>query len=269
MGKRIKVQLISADFRNGLKPHRLHALPREEKSSSRPSGQIFGNFSTATTSLMTEVQIQSSVKHSEMLEITTKEDVRDAILDATDILLARYGYRKMTVEDIATEAGIGKGTIYLHFASKEEVVLSHIDRIVERLKERLLKIAQSNASAAERLREMLLTRVLFRFDSIQHYTQSLNDLLAALRPGLLARRARYFDEEAQILVAVLNNGRDSGELEFDDALNVAYALLNATNGLLPYSLSTTELGEREAVEERAAAVADLLLHGLVTRRKGS
>ena len=200
-----------------------------------------------------------------MLEISTREGVRDAILDATDTLLARFGYRKMTVEDIATEAGIGKGTIYLHFASKEEVVLSHIDRIVERLKERLTKIAYSDASATDRLRQMLLMRVLFRFDSIQHYTQSLNDLLAALRPGLLARRARYFDEEAQIFAEVLDKGRDSGELEFSDSLNTAYALLNATNGMLPYSLSTSELGEREAVEERSAAVADLMLHGLVRR----
>ena len=96
----------------------------------------------------------------------------------------------MTVEDIAREVGVGKGTIYLHFSSKEEIVLSHVDRIVERLKERLWAIARSDATAAIRIRHMLLTRVLFRFDSIQHYTQSLNDLLAVLRPGLLARRAR-------------------------------------------------------------------------------
>ena len=127
-----------------------------------------------------------------MAAIAPKSAVKDAILDATDRLLARFGYRKMTVEDIAAEAGIGKGTIYLHFNSKEEVVLSHIDRIVERLQERLKEIAHSDATAAERLRLMLLTRVLFRFDSIQHYTQSLNDLLAVLRPGLLARRAQYF-----------------------------------------------------------------------------
>jgi AcrR family transcriptional regulator len=184
-------------------------------------------------------------------------------LDATEGLLARYGYRKMTVEDIAREVGVGKGTIYLHFASKEEVVLSHVDRIVERLKERLQAIALSNATAAIRLRLMLLTRVLFRFDSIQHYTQSLNDLLAALRPSLLARRARYFDEEAQILAQVLNQGKDAGEFEFDDALSTAYALLHATNSLLPYSLSTMELGERDEVKEKTAAVADLMLHGLL------
>src|SRR5918995_170813 len=171
--------------------------------------------------------------------------IKDAILDATDRLLARYGYRKMTVEDIAVEAGIGKGTIYLHFSSKEEVVLSHIDRIVERLKERLREIAGSNATAAERLRLMLITRVLFRFDSVQHYTQSLNDLLAALRPGLLARRAQYFEAEAKIFAEVLLAGRESGELCFDDEHITALALLQATNGLLPYSLSATELGKRE------------------------
>lgn len=200
-----------------------------------------------------------------MVAIAPKSAVKDAILDATDRLLARFGYRKMTVEDIAAEAGIGKGTIYLHFSSKEEVVLSHIDRIVERLQERLKEIAGSDATAAERLRLMLLTRVLFRFDSIQHYTQSLNDLLAVLRPGLLSRRAQYFEAEAQIFAQVLTEGRQAGEFSFEDENATAHALLEATNGLLPYSLSTTELGAREEVEQRAADVANLMLRGVLSR----
>ena len=201
-----------------------------------------------------------------MAAIAPKETVREAILDATDRLLARFGYRKMTVEDIAAEAGIGKGTIYLHFSSKEQVVLSHVDRIVDRLKQQhLAVIARSENTAPERIRRMLLARVLFRFDSIQHYTQSLNDLLAALRPGLLARRAKYFEEEAQLFAAVLAEGRVAGEFEFENELTAARALLEATNGLLPYSLSTTELGARAEVERRASAIADLLLQGLLSR----
>ena len=195
----------------------------------------------------------------------TREEIKDSILDATDRLLARYGYRKMTIEDIAREVGIGKGSIYLHFESKEQVVLSHIDRIVERLKERLWAVARTEAAAGVRLRLMLLARVLFRFDSVQHYTQSLDDLLAALRPNVLARRARYFDDEARIFAQVLSDGRDSGEFVFDDALSTAYALLHATNSLLPYSLSTSELGERDEVKERTTQIADLILHGLLLR----
>src|SRR5687768_11683893 len=102
-----------------------------------------------------------------MAAIAPKEAVKDAILDATDRLLARYGYRKMTVEDIAHEAGIGKGTIYLHFTSKEEVVLSHVDRIVDRLKERLREIATASAPVPEGLRQMLVAGVVFLFDTIQ------------------------------------------------------------------------------------------------------
>lgn len=214
---------------------------------------------------MTRIQFWSVVNSFGMQAITTKEEVRDAILDATERLLGRYGYRKMTVEDIAREVGVGKGSIYLHFKSKEEVVLSHVDRIVERMKERLWAIARSDATAPVRIREMLLTRVLFRFDSIQHYTQSLNDLLAALRPGLLARRAVYFDEEAQIFAEVLNQGRESHEFQFDDALTAAYGMLHATNSLLPYSLSTSELGERDEVMEKATVVTDLILRGLLER----
>ncbi len=191
--------------------------------------------------------------------------IKDSILDATDRLLARFGYRKMTVEDIALEAGIGKGTIYLHFSSKEDVVLSHIDRIVAHLEDRLREIADTDTTALIRLRSMLMTRVLFRFDSVQHYTQSLNDLLAALRPGLLARRAQYFEVEAQIFADVLISGRQAGEFSFDNEHVTARALLEATNGLLPYSLSASELGERRDVEQRVSAVASLVVRGLNSR----
>jgi AcrR family transcriptional regulator len=200
-----------------------------------------------------------------MRDIATREDIRDLILDATDRLLARRGYKKMTMEELAQEVGIGKGTIYLHFPSKEEVVLSHVDRIVERLKVELRRIAASEQPPAARLREMLLARVLYRFDSVQHYTESLSDLLAALRPGLQARRRSHFEQEAEIVAGVLREGRAGGVFEFEDAAADARSLLTATNALLPYSLSARELGRREDLEAEASRVVRLLLEGVVAR----
>src|SRR6185369_8650425 len=75
--------------------------------------------------------------------------MRDLILDAAERLLARFGYRKMTMEDLAREAGIGKGTIYLSFPSKEEVALCSIDRVVQRVQQQLQTLAASGGPAAD------------------------------------------------------------------------------------------------------------------------
>src|SRR4026208_1919478 len=50
------------------------------------------------------------------------------LLDAAERLLLRHRYRRVTVEDLAREAGIGKGSVYLHFDSKEEVALAVVNR---------------------------------------------------------------------------------------------------------------------------------------------
>jgi AcrR family transcriptional regulator len=196
--------------------------------------------------------------------VQTKQ-VREAILDSTDRLLAKYGYKKMTIEDLAIDVGIGKGSIYLHFSSKEEIVLSHIDRIVDRLKKRLLVKASQNMSPAARIQEMLVTRVLFRFDSVQHYMRSLDDLLSDLRPQLLLRRKEHFQDEAEIFSEVLEIGYRSGDFTTCDPARTAEMLLTATNSLLPYSLSTKELGERKEIKERVSHLADLLLNGILSR----
>jgi AcrR family transcriptional regulator len=195
------------------------------------------------------------------------EAMRDRILDATERLLGRLGYQKTTMDDVAQEAGIGKRTIYLHFPSKEEVALGTIDRIVDRLKERLRAVAGSGGPAAGRVRQMLLTRVLFRFDSVRGYYHSIEEIFRSLRPSYMARRARYFDEEARVFAEVLAEGLVAGEFTIDDPLASAHTLLLATNALLPSSLSTRELGERAEVEARASRIADLLLNGLARRDK--
>ena len=197
-----------------------------------------------------------------MKDATRQKTTRHAILDATDRLLTRHGYRKMTIDDLAREVGIGKGSVYLHFPSKEEIALSNIDRIIERLKSILRAIGEKPTSVDLRLHEMLIERVLFRFDSVQHYAQSLNDLLARLRPKLLERRKRYFDEEARIFASVIKEGQEAGVFASGDAFDMAHTLLVATNSLLPYSLSTVELGDRKELAERARKAAEILIRGI-------
>lgn len=198
-----------------------------------------------------------------MRQIARRSDIRDLILDAVDSLLARYGYGKMTMEDVANQVGIGKGTIYLHFKSKEEVVLSHIDRIAETVVQKLREQAALPDPVDRRLRRMLVLRVLVRFDSVAHYTQNLGDLLSSVRAPLLGRRRTYFEKEADVFEDVLREGARSGSLDCPDPRTAALVLIQSTNSLLPFSLSPRELGRREEVEGQAGRIADLLVKGLL------
>jgi AcrR family transcriptional regulator len=52
----------------------------------------------------------------------------ERILDAAADLVLRWGYKRVTIEDVAKQAGIGKGTVYLHFRNRTELFLSVLVR---------------------------------------------------------------------------------------------------------------------------------------------
>jgi AcrR family transcriptional regulator len=194
-----------------------------------------------------------------------KADVRDAIMDAAERLLSLYGYSKTTVDDIAQEAGIGKGTIYLHFHGKEEIAVSFIDRVNLRIREQLEEIAVSDVSVAQKIRQMLITRVMVRLESARNHDKSIDELMAAIRPLLISSRKRWHEAESELFARVLREGRANGDFDVDDDMMTARMLLLATNALLPYSLCTRQLGERDEIEQTIGQIAELLLNGLLSR----
>lgn len=194
--------------------------------------------------------------------IERRQQIRERILDTTNALLARHGYRRMTMAELARQSGVGKGTLYLYFSSKEDVALSSIDRLIEQLADRLRELGERPGAVTARIEAMLRVRVMYRFDHLHQDSQSLDELFAAVRPAFLGRRQRYFNLEAELFARVLSEGRQSGTLIVDDPLETARTLLLATNALLPYSLSPRELGRRDQVDGDVKRVARLLIRGL-------
>jgi len=185
------------------------------------------------------------------------------ILDAADRLLVRFGYRKMTIDNLASEAGIGKGTVYLSFDSKADVALACIDRMAARVLSRLQAIAAGLGDPGQRVRDILVERVMLRFDYARPHSASLDELLASIRPRLLEHRREYFRAEARALAIVIDAGCRAGGFAAADPQAVARACVTATNALLPYSLSVEELGQRSETLRRAETIAQLLLRGIV------
>ena len=71
-------------------------------------------------------------QQSERQSTTATTDERklreERLLDAATTLLIRWGYRKTTIDDVAREAGVGKGTVYLHWKDKNEMFRAAVVR---------------------------------------------------------------------------------------------------------------------------------------------
>ena len=192
-----------------------------------------------------------------------QDGVEDRILDAADRLLARDGYQKMTMDNLAHEAGIATGAIYLYFLSKADVALAHVDRIAARVLQELQRIAAGSASTADKLRQMILLRVMIRFDSVQHYPETISEVIRDIGPELLQQRESHFAAETRVFAEVLKEAAEAVAVPPSERTAVAAAIIAATNALLPYNLSASELGRRREVADKTERIASMLLLGLL------
>ena len=169
----------------------------------------------------------------------------------------------MTVDDIAREAGIAKGTLYAYFKSKEEVALATIDGLIDNLVEELQEIARATESPANRLQQMLVFRILYLFDRAQERSHTLDDMYMALRPQYKAHRDRYMNAEAAVFAEVIVQGQEVGDFDPGSPSETAEAFILATSSLTPFSLSIRELGARDEIERKIRVIAKLLIHGII------
>ncbi len=89
---------------------------------------------------------QRKSEHGQIEERSMREQRADRILDAAAALMLRWGYNKTTIDDIVRLAGVAKGTIYLHWKTREDLFLALMRREYVRLME---DIQQRIASSPE------------------------------------------------------------------------------------------------------------------------
>lgn len=195
-----------------------------------------------------------------------KQDTRERIMEASLELFARYGFKKTTVDDIARESGVGKGTVYLYFSSKEEIALEVMRDQNRQIHDKLRGLASGKGDPLGKLSSMLVLRVMERFDRIQNYVDSIDDFMGRARGAYEALRKRVETEEAEIFAEVLIEGKLRGAMEVEEPFQAAEAMIAATNGLMPTVLSRKDLANRGEVERLAKRVARLLLYGVAAKQ---
>ncbi|WP_414939847.1 TetR/AcrR family transcriptional regulator [Amycolatopsis sp. cmx-11-51] len=175
----------------------------------------------------------------------------DRILDAAGVLLTRLGYRKVTIEDIANQAGVGKGTVYLHWRAKENLFHALLLRESLRAAESLI----------DRLDEDPAEVIPHRFQrAVFLYTQR-NPLLGALITGnteLLGRLEKnpLQDQDTVVTERYLKTMTDRGLLR-DDIPDLLFTLRASALGFYLMDSFTTD-GTGLTSEEKADALAHII-----------
>lgn len=189
------------------------------------------------------------------------DERQNRILDAASQLMIRYGYDKTTVEDVAREAGVSKGAIYLHFRSKEALFEALILREGYRVLEDVLARMDADPEGG----------TIF---SVYHHALVAGMSSPLLRAvlsrdmrmiGDFARRWRKNNFDAQRyqgMVVFVNQFQDAGLLRKDlSAEMIAYVFTIVRVGVLMAG-EFMEGIEMPPFEQASEVMADVLQKGL-------
>jgi AcrR family transcriptional regulator len=201
-------------------------------------------------------------------ESTKRQERAQRILDVAAELLQRWGYKKTTIDDIARQAGVAKGTIYLHWKTREDLFMDlilrekireghNIQQEMERDPDGITLYSIVKYSVLASLRNPLFGAVMLRDQDM------IGDLVhKALSEDDIQQRTASFH-------AFLTSMRDRGLIRTDLSLEKQTYLIEAiTLGFLTIDQFLPEVLQLTN-EEKAELAAEAVRRTLELRQPGS
>lgn len=158
-----------------------------------------------------------------------------SIQDAAMRVIARKGMEATTMQDIAEEAGVAKGTIYLYFRDRDELVDKTFENAIGQLTERIGEALDRGTTVEEKIRGSMNAKFEYFRDHREFFR-----LYASLRmpegnsPAAQRKRhcaARYSDTVNRF-VGDLAAGMDRGEIRRCDPRRLALFIIEGSNAIV-------------------------------------
>ena len=190
---------------------------------------------------------------------------RESILRAATRAFARNGYFNSKVADIAREAGVADGTVYLYFKSKEEILHSIFDRSVEEALDAARKQIEHVKDPREKLRQIAALH-LERLGADRDLAVVFQVELRGSTKFMEEFSAAGFAEYLALIRSTFEEGQRAGVFRADLKANVVAKILF---GALDEMATNWILSKRRyKLAPMADEVLDIFLNG-VTKREAS
>jgi TetR/AcrR family fatty acid metabolism transcriptional regulator len=179
----------------------------------------------------------------------------EKMLDAAAHLFGALRFHEVRMEDIAAEAGVGKGTIYRYFSDKEELYLALLARASGQYLGRLRDAVNRVGGPGQRL-EALVAAILAYFDEQPHLLDLIQRAEVARGQGPEFPWYQTRLELNGLILSLLEEGQCRGAWRLRDPDLATMLLLGGLRGVLRF-------GRQPRPTDLARQIVSSFLHGAV------
>jgi AcrR family transcriptional regulator len=206
-----------------------------------------------------------------MVTTKSKEEVVQeyriqSIQEATMRVIARKGMAAATMQEIAEEAGVAKGTIYLYFRDRDELVEKTFESAMCQLREQIDEVLDRDTPFAEKIHAVMAAQLAFFANNREFFRLYLS---LRMPDGTSDRQRRQkrtchpqYRDRVQKLAEVLQRSMDAGEIRKVDPYRMALFIIEGSTAIIIERL--TEDASPPA-EDEVEFITGLILEGVRKR----
>ncbi len=189
------------------------------------------------------------------------EERKEQITEAASKVFAEQGFDKARMDDIAQEANLSKGTLYLYFKSKDAIITHLLDRLFQREFADLYLLESDPRPAPEKLLSFA-DKIIGDIHGWSRVVPIMYEFLGRLFRQSIVQEAfrKYMHTYLEMIIPIIQQGIDAGDFKAGDAEEIAItigALFEGTILLWVYDPKTVDL------DKHLHAGINLLMEGIV------
>jgi AcrR family transcriptional regulator len=189
------------------------------------------------------------------------EERKEQITEAATKVFAEQGFDKARMDDIAAEAKLSKGTLYLYFKSKDAIIKHLLEKLFDREFAALQLIADEPRPASEKLM-LFAEKMIGDIHSWSRFIPIMYEFLGRLFRQSVVQEAfkKYMGLYYDLITPIIQQGIDEGEFRAMDAEEAAVAFGAIFEGTI---LLWVYDPERVNLEKNLRASIKLLMDGII------
>ncbi len=172
---------------------------------------------------------------------------KNLIFESAIKIFSEAGYRGATMDDIAANAGLVKGTLYYHFASKEEIFNFIVEEGLQILQNQVNKVQYLNVGPIEKLVKICRIQLTFLYGYTNFFKVVMSQLWGSEnRQNELREKIRKYINEIEINIKV---AMENGEIEKGDTELIAFQFFGSLCSSAIYESIYNERTNLESIIE--------------------